>query len=89
MCANPFTDVVNQAVTLPFHDDSFDLVISLAVTEHVKDPWVFTRELFLERARCRNASPAAAFLLCHVHRHLHAGMDRAFNIDLAFLLEGD
>jgi SAM-dependent methyltransferase len=45
ICKYPFTDVVSQFEELPFADDSFDLVFSLAVTEHVKKPWVLAAEM--------------------------------------------
>jgi SAM-dependent methyltransferase len=32
-------------VRLPFKDESFDLVLSLAVTEHVKQPWILAEEI--------------------------------------------
>lgn len=39
------TDVLGVAEVLPFEDDSFDAVLSLAVLEHVKDPFQAAREL--------------------------------------------
>ncbi|MBI3462484.1 MAG: methyltransferase domain-containing protein [Planctomycetes bacterium] len=45
ICAYPFTDVVSQAEGLPFRDESFDFVFSLAVTEHVKRPWILASEM--------------------------------------------
>ena len=39
------TDVVGVAEVLPFKDDSFDVVLSYAVLEHVKQPFVAAREL--------------------------------------------
>lgn len=41
----PFIDVVNQAMLLPFRDNAFDFVMSVAVTEHVKEPWVLIKEI--------------------------------------------
>lgn len=41
----PTTDVVAASEYLPFADDSFDLVISVAVLEHVRDPFAAAREL--------------------------------------------
>lgn len=38
-------DVVGLAEELPFLDATFDLVISLAVLEHVRDPFLATREM--------------------------------------------
>lgn len=39
------TDVLGVAEVLPFEDNSFDAVLSLAVLEHVKDPFQAAREL--------------------------------------------
>jgi SAM-dependent methyltransferase len=41
----PFTDVVNHFDRLPFQDAAFDFVSCLAVTEHVRAPWVLAAEL--------------------------------------------
>ena len=43
--AYPTTDVIAASEYLPFADDSFDLVISVAVLEHVRDPFTAAREL--------------------------------------------
>lgn len=45
ICTYPFTDVVSQSETLPFRTASFDFVFSLAVTEHVRRPWILAAEL--------------------------------------------
>jgi ubiquinone/menaquinone biosynthesis C-methylase UbiE len=39
------TDVRAFAETLPFKDSSFDAVISIAVLEHVRDPFTSAREI--------------------------------------------
>lgn len=39
------TDVIGVGEQLPFKDNSFDAVISIAVLEHVKDPFVCVREI--------------------------------------------
>ncbi|QGM97597.1 methyltransferase domain-containing protein [Methylocystis parvus] len=41
----PTTDVIGVADRLPFKDDSFEGVISIAVLEHVKDPFACAREI--------------------------------------------
>jgi SAM-dependent methyltransferase len=41
----PTTDIVCDGDNLPFEDNSFDLVLSLAVLEHVKNPWVHAKEM--------------------------------------------
>ena len=42
---NPSVDVIGDGTTIPFKDDSFDAVISLAVFEHVRDPFFTAREV--------------------------------------------
>ena len=42
---NETTDVLGDAVDLPFHDGAFDGVISIAVLEHVKDPFRCAAEM--------------------------------------------
>lgn len=42
---NATTDVLGVGEELPFKDDSFDAAFSLAVLEHVKDPFACAREL--------------------------------------------
>ncbi len=41
----PSTDVLGVGEELPFRDNSFDAVLTLAVLEHVKDPFKCAREL--------------------------------------------
>ncbi|WP_457797985.1 class I SAM-dependent methyltransferase [Methylocystis sp. S23] len=41
----PTTDVIGVADKLPFRDGSFDGVVSIAVLEHVKDPFACAREI--------------------------------------------
>lgn len=41
----PTTDVIGASEFLPFADETFDLVISVAVLEHVRDPFAAAREL--------------------------------------------
>jgi uncharacterized protein YbaR (Trm112 family) len=45
ICRYPFTDVVNQGDRLPFRDEAFDFILCLAVTEHVRQPWVLAAEI--------------------------------------------
>lgn len=41
----PTTDVIGAGEYLPFADEAFDLIISVAVLEHVRDPFAAAREL--------------------------------------------
>lgn len=41
----PSTDVLGVGEVLPFKDSTFDAVISNAVLEHVKDPWLCVSEI--------------------------------------------
>ncbi len=41
----PSTDVRGVGEALPFRDNSFDAVLSLAVLEHVKKPWLCANEM--------------------------------------------
>ena len=41
----PTTDIVCDGDNLPFKDNSFDVVLSLAVLEHVKNPWIHANEM--------------------------------------------
>lgn len=43
--AYPSTDVRGVGEVLPFKDNSFDAVVSIAVLEHVKDPWQCAKEI--------------------------------------------
>jgi SAM-dependent methyltransferase len=45
MVPYPTTDVISSTEQLPFADDTFDLVISVAVLEHLRDPFTAAREL--------------------------------------------
>lgn len=52
------TDVRGVAEVLPFNDNSFDAVLSLAVLEHVKDPFACAREII------RVLKPGGELLCC-------------------------
>ena len=45
IAAYPSTDVRGVGEVLPFKSNSFDAVISIAVLEHVKDPWLCAQEI--------------------------------------------
>lgn len=42
---NPFVDVVSDIADMPFDDDHFDLILSQAVLEHVKNPHACAQEM--------------------------------------------
>ncbi len=42
----PGVDIVNTLPALPFKDATFDLIFSMAVFEHLPDPWGMAREMF-------------------------------------------
>ncbi len=54
----PSTDVRGVGEVLPFKDNSFDAVISIAVLEHVKDPWLCAKEII------RVLKPGGDLLCC-------------------------
>jgi SAM-dependent methyltransferase len=41
----PSTDVMSGDMRLPFRDGCFDAIVTLAVLEHVREPWSAAREL--------------------------------------------
>jgi len=41
----PTTDIICDGDNLPFKDNSFDVILSLAVLEHVKNPWIHADEM--------------------------------------------
>ena len=41
----PSTDVLGVGEVLPFKDETFDAVISVAVLEHVRQPWLAAKEI--------------------------------------------
>ena len=45
ICSYPTTDVRGVGERLPFRDDTFDVVFSFAVLEHVRDPFACAREI--------------------------------------------
>lgn len=67
-------DAVADAHALPFADDSFDFVFSLAVFEHLHSPWVAAREI------ARVLKPGGrVYVLCAFFQQLHGYPDHYFN----------
>jgi ubiquinone/menaquinone biosynthesis C-methylase UbiE len=82
ICAYPFTDVVNQTERLPFRDESFGFVFSIAVTEHVKRPWVLAAEMQRVLKRGGTIHVDSAFL-----QPVHGYPSHYFNMTDAALRE--
>jgi len=74
-------DPINPDGTLPYPDDSFDVVCSLEVIEHIKDQFAFTRELH------RIAKPGGVAIVSTPNvlnlnsrvRYLHSGFTVLFD----------
>ncbi|MGF6923390.1 class I SAM-dependent methyltransferase [Paraburkholderia sp. 40] len=58
IAAYPSTDVRGVGEKLPFKDHSFDAVVSVAVLEHVKDPWACANEIL------RVLKPGGDLMVC-------------------------
>ena len=71
----PTTDVIGASEFLPFADESFDLVISVAVLEHVRDPFAAARELQRVLKRGGRIFAAVPFL-----QPYHAYPDHYYNM---------
>ncbi|MEO8672511.1 MAG: class I SAM-dependent methyltransferase [Tahibacter sp.] len=82
------TDVRGVGERLPFADHSFDAVISMAVLEHVRDPFACAREI------CRVLKPRGELICCvpflqpyhgyphHYYNMTHQGLRALFEADL-------
>lgn len=78
IAAYPSTDVRGVGEVLPFKDNSFDAVVSVAVLEHVKDPFQCAREIV------RVLKPGGDLLCCvpflqpmHGYPHHYYNMTRS------------
>jgi SAM-dependent methyltransferase len=69
------TDVLGVGEKLPFKDESFDAVLSVAVLEHVKDPFLCAREIV------RVMKPGAKLFCCvPLLQPLHAFPHHYYNM---------
>ena len=66
----PHVDVVGDAHALPFLDQSLDLVFSLAVVEHLRQPWIAAEEM-LRVLRSGGYVYAECSFLFPFHGHPH------------------
>ena len=72
---SPQLDYVVDAHRLPFQDDTFDFVYSLAVFEHLHSPWIAAGEIW------RVLKPGGqVYTLCAFFQHVHGYPDHYFNI---------
>ena len=71
-------DLVVDAHDLPFADNSFDYVYSMAVFEHLHSPWVAAREIF------RVLKPGGrVYVLTAFFQHLHGYPYHYFNMTVS------
>lgn len=63
-------DYVVDAHAMPFEDNSFDYVYSLAVFEHLHSPWVAAKEIFRVLKPDGKVYTLTAFMQ-HVHAYPH------------------
>lgn len=72
---SPHLDYVVDAHSMPFQDNTFDFVYSLAVFEHLHSPWVAAKEIF------RVLKPGGkVYILTAFMQHMHGYPDHYFNM---------
>ena len=72
---SPYLDYVVDAHALPFEDNTFDFVYSLAVFEHLHSPWIAAEEIF------RVLKPGGkVYILTAFMQHLHGYPHHYFNM---------
>jgi SAM-dependent methyltransferase len=83
------TDVLGVGEKLPFKDDTFDAVISIAVLEHVRDPFICAREISRVLKPGGELFCSVPFLQPyhgyphHYFNATHQGIQRLFEDDLS------
>lgn len=71
----PSLDYVVDAHSLPFENDTFDFVYSLAVFEHLHSPWVAAKEIY------RVLKPGGkVYILTAFMQHMHGYPSHYFNM---------